>query len=62
MQDARRGHFDVVLVWTSDRIARSVKHFLDVLDMLLANRLYRTLRVCRAKIHDRPVLIAWQNS
>ena len=37
MQDARRGKFDVVLVWASDRIARSVKHFLDVLDEL--NRL-----------------------
>ncbi|MGA2538802.1 MAG: recombinase family protein [Terracidiphilus sp.] len=28
------GRFDVVLVWASDRIARSVKHFLDVLDDL----------------------------
>ena len=37
MRDARRGHFDVVLVWASDRIARSVKHFLEVLDEL--NRL-----------------------
>ena len=37
MRDARRGQFDVVLVWASDRIARSVKHFLDVLDEL--NRL-----------------------
>ena len=37
MSDARRGQFDVVLVWASDRIARSVKHFLDVLDEL--NRL-----------------------
>ncbi len=37
MTDARRGRFDVVLVWASDRIARSVKHFLDVLDEL--NRL-----------------------
>ena len=37
MRDARRGGFDVVLVWASDRIARSVKHFLDVLDEL--NRL-----------------------
>jgi DNA invertase Pin-like site-specific DNA recombinase len=34
MTDARRGKFDVVLVWASDRIARSVKHFLDVLDEL----------------------------
>jgi DNA invertase Pin-like site-specific DNA recombinase len=32
MRDARRGRFDVVLVWASDRIARSVKHFLEVLD------------------------------
>jgi DNA invertase Pin-like site-specific DNA recombinase len=37
MRDARRSRFDVVLVWASDRIARSVKHFLDVLDEL--NRL-----------------------
>jgi DNA invertase Pin-like site-specific DNA recombinase len=37
LRDARRGRFDVVLVWASDRIARSVKHFLDVLDEL--NRL-----------------------
>jgi DNA invertase Pin-like site-specific DNA recombinase len=37
MHDARRGRFDVVLVWASDRIARSTKHFLDVLDEL--NRL-----------------------
>jgi len=34
MADARRGKFGVVLVWASDRIARSVKHFLDVLDEL----------------------------
>ena len=37
MRDDRRGRFDVVLVWASDRIARSVKHFLEVLDEL--NRL-----------------------
>ena len=37
MADGRRGRFDVVLVWASDRIARSVKHFLEVLDEL--NRL-----------------------
>ena len=35
--DARRGQFDVVLVWACDRIARSTKHFLEVLDEL--NRL-----------------------
>jgi DNA invertase Pin-like site-specific DNA recombinase len=37
MRDARRGQFDVVLVWACDRIARSVRHFLEVLDEL--NRL-----------------------
>jgi DNA invertase Pin-like site-specific DNA recombinase len=37
LRDARRGRFEVVLVWASDRIARSVKHFLEVLDEL--NRL-----------------------
>ena len=34
MTDARRGRFDVVLVWACDRIARSTRHFLDVLDDL----------------------------
>jgi DNA invertase Pin-like site-specific DNA recombinase len=37
MRNARRGKFDIVLVWASDRIARSVRHFLEVLDEL--NRL-----------------------
>lgn len=37
MADARRGYFDVVLVWACDRLARSTKHFLEVLDEL--NRL-----------------------
>src|SRR5664279_6296644 len=37
MADGRRGRFDVVLVWACDRIARSTRHFLEVLDDL--NRL-----------------------
>ena len=37
MRDGRRGRFEVLLVWASDRIARSVRHFLEVLDEL--NRL-----------------------
>lgn len=37
MRDARRGKFDVVLVWACDRIARSTRHLLEVLDEL--NRL-----------------------
>ena len=37
LADARRGKFDVVLVWACDRLARSVRHFLEVLDEL--NRL-----------------------
>jgi DNA invertase Pin-like site-specific DNA recombinase len=32
MRDARRGKFDAVLVWASDRIARSTRHFLELLD------------------------------
>ncbi len=34
MADARRRRFDVVLVSAFDRIARNVRHFLDVLDEL----------------------------
>ncbi len=34
MSDARSGKFDIVLVWAFDRLARSVRHFLEVLDEL----------------------------
>jgi DNA invertase Pin-like site-specific DNA recombinase len=34
LADARRGKFDIVLVWAFDRIARSTRHFLEVLDEL----------------------------
>jgi len=34
MADARRHRFDVVMVWAFDRMARSVRHFLEVLDEL----------------------------
>ncbi len=34
MADARRGKFDVLLIWAFDRIARSTRHFLEVLDEL----------------------------
>jgi DNA invertase Pin-like site-specific DNA recombinase len=37
LRDARHGRFDVVIVWACDRMARSVRHFLEVLDEL--NRL-----------------------
>jgi DNA invertase Pin-like site-specific DNA recombinase len=37
LADARRGQFEVLLVWACDRVARSVKHFLEVLDEM--NRL-----------------------
>jgi DNA invertase Pin-like site-specific DNA recombinase len=37
LTDARRGQFDAVLTWACDRLARSVRHFLEVLDEL--NRL-----------------------
>src|SRR5206468_10876775 len=32
--DARQGKFQVLLVWACDRLARSVRHFLEVLDEL----------------------------
>lgn len=31
LRDARRHQFDLVLVWAADRLARSVKHFVDIL-------------------------------
>jgi DNA invertase Pin-like site-specific DNA recombinase len=34
LSDARRGKFDVVMVWAFDRLARSVRHLLEVLDEL----------------------------
>ena len=37
LAEARRSRFDVVVVWAFDRMARSVRHFLEVLDEL--NRL-----------------------
>jgi len=34
MEDARRHKFDVLMVWSIDRRARSTKHLLQVLDEL----------------------------
>jgi DNA invertase Pin-like site-specific DNA recombinase len=34
LSDARQGKLDVVAVWACDRLARSVRHFLEVLDEL----------------------------
>ncbi len=34
MADARHGRFEAVIVWAFDRLARSVRHFLEVLDEL----------------------------
>jgi len=34
MYDARHGGFEIVLVWACDRLARSVRHFLETLDEL----------------------------
>ena len=34
MRDARQGKFQVLVVWSCDRLARSVTHFLQVLDEL----------------------------
>lgn len=34
LEDARRRRFDVLIVWSCDRLARSTKHFLQCLDEL----------------------------
>lgn len=34
LDDARRRRFDVIAVWSCDRLARSTKHFLQVIDEL----------------------------
>ena len=34
LSDARHARFAVVMVWASDRLARSVKHFVEVLSAL----------------------------
>jgi DNA invertase Pin-like site-specific DNA recombinase len=34
LRDARHGKFQVLLIWRFDRLARSVRHFLEVLDEL----------------------------
>jgi len=34
MNDARHRRFDLVAVWAFDRLARSVRHFLQLLDEL----------------------------
>jgi DNA invertase Pin-like site-specific DNA recombinase len=46
--DARRGRFDVVAVWACDRLARSTRHFLEVLDEL--NRLNIEFVSCREQL------------
>jgi len=53
MADARRGRFDVVLAWASDQIARSVKHFLEVLEEF--NRLGTHFKSSTKQL-DRPRL------
>ena len=53
MRDARHGKFDVVLVWACDRIARSTRHFLELLDEF--NRLgSRVRQLPRTDRHGRP--------
>lgn len=37
LADARKGEFDVLLVWAADRLARSTRQFLEILDEM--NRL-----------------------
>jgi DNA invertase Pin-like site-specific DNA recombinase len=49
MQDARRGRFDAVLVWACDRIARSTRHFLEVVIIGAIAELERNLIVERVR-------------
>jgi len=48
LADARCGQFEVVAVWACDRLARSTKHFLEVLDEL--NRLNIEFVSCREQL------------
>ena len=53
LRDARRGAFDVVVVWACDRLARSVSHFLAVLDELQPSQ-HRVPQLSRTTGHGRP--------
>jgi hypothetical protein len=44
MDDARRYKFDVLLVWSCDRLARSTKHLLQTIDELNESSFYRSAR------------------
>jgi DNA invertase Pin-like site-specific DNA recombinase len=39
LADARRGRFDLVMTWSCDRIARSTRHLLEILDELRGLRI-----------------------
>ena len=52
MADARRGQFDLLIVHSCDRIGRSTRHFLDLLDELRVAP-YRFLRRPRRNRHQR---------
>ena len=45
MSDARRGAFDIVMVWAFDRMARSVKHFHECAFAGIARNIRQTLVV-----------------
>ena len=47
MRDARRGRFDVVMVWACDRIARSTRHFVVIIGAIA--ELERSLIVERVR-------------
>jgi DNA invertase Pin-like site-specific DNA recombinase len=48
LADAHQGKFEVVVVWACDRLARSVRHFLEVLDQL--NHLNVEFVSCREQL------------
>ena len=54
LADARHGKFDVLLVWAFDRLARSVRHFLETLDELTHLQIEFISRFQREYRHGRP--------
>jgi len=59
MHDARRGQFDVLLVWAFDRLAPLVKHFLEVLvELSRLNIEFISFRETWAEKTTVPLLLA----
>ena len=62
MRDARHGKFDVVLVWACDRIARSTRHFLELLDELNQLKWSSSASASRSTRAARWAVPSWSSS